>query len=95
MGLAIAVIIHIVATIAAIMPTVNGGYARYNASNTTGTRTVSIQSAPRLFFLVIRIDKKNPPPMITNVVMVKVSGAFRGLAVGIADSVNVEHGSSE
>lgn len=51
-GLAIAVIIHIVVEVAAITPTVNGGYARYSDKNATGMRTISIHNALRRLFLV-------------------------------------------
>ena len=54
LGLAIAVMDQIATAIPAMIPTVNGSYARYSDSKTTGMRIVSIQRALRRLFLVIR-----------------------------------------
>ena len=93
LGLAIAVINQIATAIPAMIPTVNGSYARYSDSKTTGMRIVSIQRALRRLFLVMRREEKNPPPIMTNVIIDKLNGAFRGLAVGIPDRVKVALGS--
>ena len=68
LGLAIAVIIHIVTAIAAIIPTVNGGYPKKSAKRTTGIKTISIHNALRLLFLVRLRENHTPPRIIVRVI---------------------------
>ena len=82
LGLAIAVIVHSATEIPATAPTVNGLYPRNSARSTTGIKIISIQSAPRLLFLV-RVNANHiPPPTIAKVINDRLRGAFNKLLVG-------------
>lgn len=92
MGLATAVIIHIEIVMPVMTPTVNGSYAKYRESKTTGKRIISIHNALLRFDEVISIDAYNPPSNETTVIADRESGALSKLLVGIAVKTNVELG---
>jgi len=83
LGLATAVIIQIEIEIPVITPTVYGGYAKNNARSIAGIRAISIQSAPRLLFLVNLIEKNKPADMRSKVITDKLIGALRYSPLGI------------